>query len=280
VLTSRLLVLEGHASNPWSPSSWTLAWSDIRDGLLGWRLWTSLGWADIRQRYRRSVVGPFWMTLSMAILILTLGVIYGALFNMAIAEYLPFLTLGYLIWGLISNLVTEACGTFSGAAAFLKHSRLPKSVFVFRMVWRNLLMTAHNAVVYVIVAVIFDVAPSWWALSLPLALLAVAANGAWMGLLLGMLAARFRDVAQIVGSLLQVIFFITPIIFKPEALGKHRALVELNPFTHFVAIVRDPMMGAAPALASWLVVLATTAVGCGLTYLAFVRLRARIVYWI
>jgi ABC-type polysaccharide/polyol phosphate export permease len=57
-------------------------------------------------------------------------------------------------------------------------------------------------------------------------------------------------------------------------------LVELNPFTHFVAIVRDPMMGAAPALASWLVVLATTAVGCGLTYLAFVRLRARIVYWI
>jgi ABC-type polysaccharide/polyol phosphate export permease len=280
VLTTRLLVLDGHASNPWSRSSWNLAWSDIRDGLLGWRLWTSLGWADIRQRYRRSVIGPFWLTLSMAILILTLGVIYGTLFHMEIADYLPFLTLGYLIWGLISSLVNEACTSFLGAAPFLKHSRLPKSLFVLRTVWRNLLMTGHNAAVYIIVALVFGVAPSWWALSVPLAVLAVAVNGAWIGLLLGMLAARFRDVAQIVSSLLTVIFFITPIIFKPETLGQHRGLIELNPFSHFVGIVRDPMLGAAPELRSWIVVLGTTVIGCALTYLAFVRLRARIVYWI
>src|SRR5262249_17858151 len=155
-----------------------------------------------------------------------------------------------------------------------------KSTFALRMVWRNLLMTAHNAVVYLIVALIFDVVPSWWALTIPAALLVLSLNGVWMGLLLGMVAARFRDVPQIVGSLMQVIFFITPILFKGEALGKHQALVELNPFAHFLAILREPMLGEPPELVSWLVVLATTLAGSALTYLAFVRLRARIVYWI
>jgi ABC-type polysaccharide/polyol phosphate export permease len=280
VLTSRLLVLDGHASNPWSRTSWRLAWSDVSEGFAGWRLWSSLGWSDIRQRYRRSVIGPFWLTLSMAILILALGIIYATLFHMPIAEYLPFLTLGYLIWGLISNLVTDACTVFSSAAPFLKHSRIPKSVFVYRAVWRNLLMTGHNAVVYVAVALIFGVAPSWWALTVPLALLVVAANGVWMGLLLGMVAARFRDVPQLVSNLLQVLFFVTPILFKRESLGQHAALINLNPLAHFVEVVRDPLLGGVPELHSWLVVIASTLIGWGLTYLAFVRLRARIVYWI
>ena len=280
MLTSRLLVLDGHASNPWSRSSWKLAWSHVRDGLTGWRLWCSLGWGDIRQRYRRSVIGPFWLTLSMAILILTLGILYATLFQTPIADYLPFLTLGYLIWGLLSNLVSDACTAFSGAAPFLKHSRLPKSVFVYRTVWRTLLMTGHNAVVYLAVALIFDVEPSWWALTVPLALLAVAVNGVWIGLLLGMLAARFRDVPQIVGNLMQMLFFVTPILFKRQSLGQHAGLIDLNPLAHFVGVVRDPLLGSAPELHSWLVVLATTIVGSGVTYLAFVRLRARIVYWI
>ena len=277
---TRLLILDGHGAHGWNANSWRLAWRDIADGVAQWRLWTSLAWGDIRQRYRRSIIGPFWITLSMAVLVGAQGVLYGILLHVPLHDYLPFLTLGFLTWGLISSMITDAGLCFASAASFLKHSRLPKSLFVFRMVWRNLLIVAHNAVVYVAVAVIFGIAPGPWIVVLPLALVAIAVNGAWVGLLLGMVAARFRDVPQIIGNFLQVAFFITPILFKPEMLGQYRGLVDFNPLTHFIDIVRAPLLGQAPALGSWLAVIAVTAIGCAGAMLAFVRLRARIAYWI
>src|SRR5262249_49464221 len=191
----------------------------------------------VRQRYRRSLLGPFWLTLSMSIMIGALGLIYGRLFKADLDHYLPFLTLGLIVWGLISSLISEASGCFSTAAAYLKHSRLPKSLFVCRTVWRNLLMAAHNVVVYVVVAWIFDIEPSAWVLPLPFALAAIALNGAWIGLVLGMVSARFRDVPQIVANLLQVAFFLTPILFQREQLGAFQYLVDLNPFVPFIEIV-------------------------------------------
>jgi lipopolysaccharide transport system permease protein len=281
VTATRLLVLDGHAAHGWSANSWRLAWRDIRDGLSEWRLWTSLAWGDVRQRYRRSIIGPFWITLSMAVLVGAQGLLYGLLLHVPLHDYLPFLTLGFLIWGLISGMITDAGLCFASAAPYLKHSRLPKSLFVFRMVWRNLLMVAHNAVVYVAVAVIFGIRPDPWAvLTLPFAVAAIAVNGAWIGLLVGMVSARFRDVPQIIGNFLQVAFFITPILFKPEMLGQYRYLVDLNPLTHFIAIARAPLLGGEAPLISWLAVAGVSIVGCAATMVAFVRLRARIVYWI
>ena len=280
MVATRLLVLDGHAAHGWNANSWRLAWRDILDGLSAWRLWTSLAGSDIRQRYRRSVIGPFWITLSMAVLVAAQGLLYGVLLHVPLHDYLPFLTLGYLIWGLISSMIGDAGTCFAAAASFLKHSRLPKSLFVFRMIWRNLLMVAHNAVVYLVVALAFGVPVGPWALTLPFALAMIALNGAWVGLLVGMVSARFRDVPQIIGNFLQVAFFITPILFKPEMLGEYRFLVDFNPLTHFIAIVRAPLLGQVPPLHSWLAVVAISIAGCGGTMFAFVRLRARIAYWI
>jgi lipopolysaccharide transport system permease protein len=280
VAATRLLILDGHAAHGWNANSWRQAWRDLADGATRGRLWTSLAWGDIRQRYRRSIIGPFWITFSMAVLVGAQGVLYGILLDVPLHDYLPFLTLGIVIWGMISSMISEASLCFATAGSFLKHSRLPKSLFVFRMVWRNLLMLAHNAVVYVVVATIYGIEPGGWVLTLPLAVAVIAINGAWVGLLIGMVAARFRDVPQIIGNFLQVAFFITPILFKPEMLGKHRGLVDFNPLTHFIDIIRAPLLGHAPAPGSWPAVIAVTVIGCALTMLAFVRLRARIAYWI
>ena len=277
---TRLLILDGHGAHGWSANSWRLAWHDIRDGMALWRLWTSLGWGDLRQRYRRSIIGPFWITLTMAVLVGAQGVLYGILLHVPLHDYLPFLCLGYLVWGLISTMISDAGLCFASAAPFLRHSRLPKSLLVFRMVWRNLLMVAHNAVVYVAVAMIFGIRPSPWVVTLPLAIAAIAVNGAWIGLLVGMVSARFRDVPQIIGNFLQVVFFVTPILFKPEMLGKYHWLVDLNPLTHFIDVARSPLLGQAPDATSWLAVIAVTVIGWAGAMLAFVRLRARIAYWI
>lgn len=261
-------------------SAQALAVRDLVAGLQQWQLWGLMGWQDIRQRYRRSLLGPFWLTISMGVLVGTLGFLYGSLFGIDVEQYLPFIALGFLAWGLISGTISEGCTAFIHSAHYIQQIKLPFSTFVYWVVWRNLIIFAHNFVIYLVVAVIFGIWPGAAALLVLPGLALVIANATWVGLLFGMVCARFRDVPQIVTSLLQVAFFVTPIIWMPEQLGDRIAFAQANPFFHFVELVRAPLLGHVPALSTWMVVLATTAGGWSLTLLLFRRFRNRISYWV
>ena len=263
-----------------SQTSAMLALFDLWVGITRWRLWILLGWQDIRQRYRRSLLGPFWLTLSMAIMVGALSLLYGALFSLSLNDYLPFLCLGFIVWGLISGIVTDGCVVFIGSEAFIKQISLPLSVYVYRLIWRNLIIFGHNMVVFIVVACIFSIWPSWSGLLLLPGLILNCATGIWVCLLLGLISARFRDVPQLVASFIQVAFFLTPIIWKPELLGDRFGIVDFNPFYHFVEIIRQPMLGNMPDNTSWLVTICITVLGWILTFLIFSRFRGRIAYWI
>lgn len=256
-----------------------LAVADLREGLAHWPLWKAMAWQDILQRYRGSMLGPFWLTISMAIMIAALGALYSTLFKIKIDDYLPFLCLGILTWSFLSTIVVESCTVFTSSETIIKQIRIAFSVYVFRMVWRNLIILGHNAVVYVVVMLIFGIAPTWATLlALPGLALALI-NAVWVALLFGLICARFRDVPQIVASLTQVVFFVTPIIWKPELLGPYEAIAHLNPFMSFVDLIRAPLLGQAPDLMSWLVAGAVTVCGWLAAFNAFVRFRGRIPYW-
>ncbi len=253
---------------------------DLAEGLSKWRLWSLMGWQDIRQRYRRSILGPFWLTLSMGVLVGTMGVLYGVLFDLPIDDYLPFLALGFVSWRLISESITEGCTAFIDSEHLIKHVKLPFSTFVYRVLWRNLIIFAHNFVIYLVVALVFAIRPGTTALLVLPGLALIAANAVWIGLLLGMVCTRFRDVPQIVTSLLQIAFFLTPIIWTPELLSGRIAFVHGNPFFHFVELVRAPLLGHAPTMLSWAVALGVAAGGWCVTLLFFRRFRSRIPYWL
>jgi ABC-type polysaccharide/polyol phosphate export permease len=122
-------------------------------------LWTALGWNDIRQRYRRSVLGPFWITLSMAVFITVLGVIYSNIFKIELRTYLPYLTLGYIIWGFVSTTTSESSIAFQESERIIRQIRLPYSIFILRVVWRNFIVFLHTIVIFVPVAMFYDVRP-------------------------------------------------------------------------------------------------------------------------
>ncbi len=257
-----------------------LAVLDVAAGVRAWDLWGMLGWQDIRRRYRRSKLGPFWLTISMGVLVGSLGVLYAGLFKVEVADYLPFIATGFTIWALIAGLINEGCNAFIAAERIVKQIAMPLSVHVYRVMWRNLIVLAHNAVIYAVVAVAFALQPGWTALlALPgLALLCL--NGLWVGLLLGLISARFRDVPPIVESIVRVAFFLTPIIWKPELVPDRALVLDFNPFYHVVELVRAPLLGQVPALHSWLAVAGFALAGWLLTLIMYRRYRWRIAYWL
>ena len=268
------------SSAPSPPSQTVLALRDVVEGAGAFRLWGMLGWQDIRQRYRRSTLGPFWLTISMGALVGGLGVLYSGLFKMDVADYLPFVAAGLILWGLISGLITEGCAVFIDAEATIKQVNLPLSVHVYRVVWRNFIVFAHNIIIYVAAAVFFSIQPGWIGLLALPGLVLFCLNGVWMGLLLGLISARFRDVPQIVASVVQVTFFLTPIIWKPELLPDRAFMLDFNPFFHLMELVRAPSLGQAPGLSSWLATLGITLGGWLVTLLIYRRYRWRIAYWV
>lgn len=245
-----------------------------------WRLWGTLGLQDIRQRYRRSVLGPFWLTLSLAVLVAALGLLYGQLMGRRYQEYVPHLTLGFIAWQFINGVVSDGCKTFTAAESWIKNVRSPLSLFVFRLVWRHLIISAHNLLVYVGVALLLGI---WCGVAGLLAvpgLLLILANAVWVVLLVGILCARFRDIPPIVGSLMRLAFFVTPILWMPDQLGTRSHLAMLNPFTYFVELLRAPLLGQAPGATTWLLALLVTILGWGIAWPVFVRFRPRVAYWL
>ncbi len=191
--------------------------NDLVEGARRWPLWTALAWQDIRKRYRGSVIGPLWITISMALWVTTIGLLYSQLFKIEIETYLPFLCSGFLLWTLISQIIMEAGNVYTSAQGMLKQMNIPLSLFGYQAVMRHVIIFLHNAIIYVVVAFLFPVAINmYWVLVLP-ALVFYVINGIWVSMLLGMVCARFRDVPPIVNSVILVIFFITPIFWTPES---------------------------------------------------------------
>ena len=253
---------------------------DVASGIRLWRLWMLLGWNDILQRYRRSLLGPFWMTASMAIMVVSLGFLYAALFKTPIKEFLPYLCVGLLVWNFMSSFLIEGGALFIGSESYIKQVRLPYSVYVLRSSWSKLIIFAHNFVIYFCVMIYFGIWPGSAALLAIPGLLVVTINGALLSLLIGMVSARFRDIPQLIGSLVQIVFFITPIMWKPELLQHRKYIANLNPFYQMIEIVRAPLLGSIPSMGSYIAVLAITLINFAVVGLFFVRFRSRIAYWV
>lgn len=261
-------------------SSLRLAITDVRDGVSSYHIWATLGWQDVMQRYRRSVLGPFWLTISTGVMVGIMGPLYGKLFNQDVGHYLAYLAVSLVLWQTMSQVVLDACIAFIAAEVYIKQVRLPLSIHVLRSLWKNLAILLHNFVVVVIVLVVVR-PPLGVSLALfPLALFLFAVNAFWIGLLLGMVCARFRDIPLIVANAMQVAFFLTPILWRPDMLGRHGWSVNFNPFYHFLEIMRGPLLGAPANPLSWAIVTGLTIAGFGLTLAAYSRFRPRIAYWI
>jgi ABC-type polysaccharide/polyol phosphate export permease len=264
-----------------SPTSFGNAVADLLTGLRLWRIWGMLALRDVRLRYRRSKLGQFWLTISMAITILALAFVYAAIFQIPLEIYLPMIAYSLIVWGLLAGICTEGSTTFIEAEGYIRSAPLAKSVYVYRVLLRNFIMFLHNLILAPIVMVIFGLVPNLYLLLIIPALVLTMVSGAWISLLLGTLSARFRDLPPIVASFTQIAFFLSPIMWTSNQLrGQFQLLTDWNPFAAFLNILRDPLLGLPPNPASWALALGVTIAGWIVTLLFYARFRSRISYYL
>jgi ABC-type polysaccharide/polyol phosphate export permease len=279
-LSATLIGSDGDAFPTQSRTAEALA--DLAAGISRSWIWSRLAYQDIKLRYRGSVLGPFWVTLTNLIMIAALGTIYAILFHLETATFVPYVMTGLLIWQFIAGMINEGCATFTAATDMIQQVPMPFSVQAYRVVYRNLLLLAHNAIIIPFGLALFAVPVNWHLIEVIPALIVLSINGLWLALFLGTISARLRDIPPIVSNVVQVVFFLTPIFWPMNAItGSHLKLaLVLNPFFAALDVMRAPLLGLAPEPSSWPMLLGCTAAGCLGSLAFFIRFRERIAYWV
>jgi len=208
------------------------------------KIWITLGYLEILQSYRRSIIGPWWITLALGIQSLAMTVVFGAVFGMPNKEYAAYVVTGLIAWSWVNSIITESGGVFITNARYLKETNVSQEILVYASAFRHFIIALHNCALFPLL-ILFDVVePSRSQLLLPILLAAFFYLTIPVAVLLGMLCARYRDITRIINSLVIVIMLITPIFWLPNTLaGKRTFIVDYNPVYYLVEFLRQPMLG-------------------------------------
>jgi ABC-type polysaccharide/polyol phosphate export permease len=221
----------------------------IRSAML-WQIWMRLGLQDVKLKFRRSAIGPAWVFVNLAVMVLSIGFIYAHLLGQPSREFIPYLTIGMILWSYLTNSIVDGGNAFINAEGYIKQISLPIYVYVFRAFVSITVTMLITMIAFAIVALVYQLplAPATL-LAVP-GLLLVMTTALLLITICAHLNARFRDVAHMATVGMQVLFYVTPVIFPAALLRQRRDLslvVELNPMYHLLEVVRQPLLYGTPA---------------------------------
>lgn len=259
----------------------TTAREDLVRGLGKWHIYGRLGYLEVKRRYRRTVLGPFWGTASLTLTIAALGSIGVGLWQQNPATYFPFLAAGLIVWVFMQSILTDSCSLFTANSGLFRQTRLDYSVLAYALVWRNVIAFLHNVAAYLVIVTLFTGNIGWPVLLLIPGLAMVMLNAVWIALLFGIASLRYRDLQPLVANIVQIAIFVTPIFWPPEVLkvSSRVVFVTFNPLYHLIEVIRLPLMNGVPSSATYLAVTIIATLGWLVTYVVFARYRPRIAYW-
>jgi ABC-2 type transport system permease protein len=245
-------------------------------------VWFNLAVNDLRSRYRRTRLGPWWLVIGLGITMSTMSVLWSTIFGLPWREFVPYMLTSLVTWNWIAGSITGACNIYSGDySALLKTMPLPPMVHAMRFVMVNFLIHLHNMTIPIAALIITGTIPSasiiFW---LPVSTMLVMVNALSVGIYLGIVGARVRDFSNLVAAIMAPMMMLTPVMWKANMLGRHSYVVNLNPFYHFITIIRAPFLGETVPMTSLAAVLAITAINIGLALFCYRRYRKVMVYWL
>lgn len=253
---------------------------EITNSVLSPNIWWAFAVNDTHTRFRRSLLGPFWMTMSMSIFLAALGFVFSKLFNLPVGVYLPHVGTGLVFWTFFVGLLTESCICFTSYSALIKNVPMPLTAHYLRLLGRHIIALGANSLVIVVIFATFVGKVTPYTFLIIPGFILFFLNCAWMGLFLAITSTRFRDVEPMVTSILQVLFFLTPIFWLPSTLPDRLAFIELNPLYHMIEAVRAPYLGNPIDVLTWITLLVMLIVGWVATIFLYQKTYRKIVFWV
>jgi lipopolysaccharide transport system permease protein len=257
-------------------------WKDLISSLTHWRIFCLMGFNDIRKRYVRSKIGQFWLTLSLMVNIGTLGFVWAYLFKISVIDYLPLLATGIVLWTYVSGCILEGSNLYITSASYLQSLNLPKLTYLNSLLIRNIIVLLHNLIVLVPIFYFcsIDISLSNIFLSIFGFLLTILFLYPSV-MILSLFSLRFRDFPNIVASLMQIVFYTTPIMWKIDLMPERiQNYLIFNPFAVFVSICRDPLFGINISSKYWLAAIVYLVVAWLIAFPFYSKFRSRIIYWL
>lgn len=256
------------------------ALSEWRAALRMSSLWIALAVEDLRDRYRRTSIGLAWIVLSFALFVLVKVVVFSRLTAVSTQEFGLFVALGFGAWTYMSAMVIDACTAYMHARPWILGTATPYPVYLLQAVLRNWLMFC---LILVVVLLALAVKPAAWGIgmlwAIP-ALLAYLLTSVWLAALLAPLCTRHRDLHHGIQTVMRLLFFATPILWMPATDPRLAEIAQWNPASHYVALLRDPLLYNHVPVLSWLAVAAMNAVGLPLAWFVYVRTRRDLIFWL
>ena len=236
---------------------------------------------EIRKKYKRSLLGPFWITLSLLFFIVILSFVVGIFLGSGSKSNLAYISVGIVAWHYISVSINESTTLFIESESLMKQINLPLYVYFLKIVFKNTIIFFHNALLIPFLFLYLKISVNITSLFSFVGLLLIAVNLLWICAVASIISVRFRDFPPIIGSLLQAFFYLTPIMWTFTQLDKIKSiLVQVNPFYHMIEVVRAPLIdGIFPFLsAAILVILALF--GNIFAYFIVNKYKFKIIYWL
>ena len=256
-------------------------WRDLADGAAQWRLCYLMGSGDMRRRYARSKLGQLWIMLSSTIMVTTMGLVWSYLWRQPVRDLMPYVAIGMVTWQLLLGVITDATTAIPVASNYFHNQYISASTILYAVLYRNGVTFLLNLLFPLLICLAFGVNVTLYALLSLFGLVLVAITGIWVSFTVAIACTRFRDIVQIITSFLQIAFFLTPVVWKPENLSVHAQFaLGWNPFAVFISIVRDPLLGRPVPPMVWLAALIVSMGGLALVLPFIGRFRRRLIYWL
>jgi ABC-type polysaccharide/polyol phosphate export permease len=264
---------------------WQATAADLRGTWVDRRIWILNAIVSVGNRYRRTILGPWWLTVQTLFFVFGLALLRIGLNGGDLREAIPYVGLGYIGFQLISSGVTSGSNTFVSAGNQMATSGTPYSTYVARTNATVVIDFLHDVVVILLIALIFAIPFTlMWGWSV-VAVVLIVASSVGVGLWLGPLVARFRDLGPLVSAVMRIAFFLTPIFWSVDQVEETGRgwLAWFNPFTYQLLAFRDPILGTthpgAP-IDPMVMTLILAVVNLTIGVIVFWRTRPRIPYWV
>ncbi len=258
------------------------AWQDVFKGARHYQFWTVFGLNDVKAKYRRSKLGQWWITLSVAIFIVVIGGLYGSIFNTEGTNYLAYMAFGYISWLFIQDSVNLGCQILVQSKPFMLQKGWPVSTFIYRLIYREVMVVAHHAILFPPILLWLGYWPGFAHIIFALlGFVLTVITAFWVVMIISIVSLRYRDFPPIAQSLMRMAFFATPIIWIHRDMGAFGDwIVLLNPFGYFIKIIRDPLIGEGVPTQAWSISIGLSFATALLALFVLSITKKRITYWL